>query len=94
MKKVTKLALAAVVLSGPVFAQAPPSEEEIAARIEKLVEMADPRGDEARQGDLAYRERYVDALMIDALAVGSPGFESIDFLLKDWESLANPYEEY
>ena len=94
MKKVTKLALAAVVLSGPVFAQAPPSEEEIAARIEKLVEMADPRGDEARQGDLAYRERYVDALMIDALAVGSPGFESIDFLLKDWESLANHYEEY
>ncbi len=94
MKHVTKLALATVVLSGPVFAQAKPSEEEIAARIEKLVEMADPRGDEARQGDLAYRERYADALMIDALAVGSPGFESIDFLLKDWESLANHYEEY
>ena len=94
MKHGIKLALAAAVLSGPVFAQAKPSEEEIAARIEKLVEMADPRGNEARKGDLPYRERYADAYMIDALAVGSPGFESIDFLLKDWESLANHYEEY
>ncbi|SPJ28934.1 dipeptidase [Falsiruegeria mediterranea] len=79
--------------STPALAQNP-SDEEIAARIEKLVEMADPRGDDARDGDLPYRERYADAFMIDALAVGSPGFESINFLLKDWENLAGHYEEY
>ncbi|SNT29769.1 dipeptidase [Tropicimonas sediminicola] len=92
MKRTTGLALAVVVLGGPAIAQSAPSDEEIAARIEKLVEMADPRGDEARRGDLAYRERYADAFMIDALAVGSPGFESIAFLLEDWESLADHYE--
>lgn len=80
-------------LATPALAQQP-SDDEIAARIEKLVEMADPRGDEARKGDLPYRERYEDAFMIDALAVGSPGFESIDFLLENWESLAGHYEEY
>ena len=94
MRKTTRgLALAAAVLAGPVPAQSVPSDEEIAARIEKLVEMADPRGDEARQADLPYRERYAGAFMIDALAVGSPGFESIDFLLEDWESLAGHYED-
>ena len=86
-------AIASAVLSGPAVAQEVPGDEEIAARIEKLVVMADPRGDEARRGDLPYRERYADAFMIDALAVGSPGFESIDFLLKDWESLAGHYED-
>lgn len=93
MKRTTGLALVAMVLGGPAVAQSAPSDEEVAARIEKLVEMVDPRSDAARQGDLPYRERYADAFMIDALAVGSPGFESIDFLLKDWESLANHYEE-
>lgn len=81
-----------MTLVPPALAQQP-SDEDIAARIEKLVEMADPRGDEARKGDLPYRARYEKAFMIDALAVGSPGFESIDFLLKDWESLAGHYEE-
>ncbi|MDP2493694.1 hypothetical protein Q8W25_06670 [Shimia thalassica] len=45
-----------ITLVPPALAQQP-SDEDIAARIEKLVEMADPRGDEARKGDLPYRAR-------------------------------------
>ena len=88
------LSTAMIFAAGISHAQETPSDEEIAARIAELIEMADPRGDEARKSDVPYRERYEDAFMIDALAVGAPGFEAINFSAEDWESLSTHYSEY
>lgn len=55
------------------------NDEQLAERIKYLVEVSDPRTTEDRATDVEYRERYKDAIAIDALTVGAPGFEIIGF---------------
>ena len=67
------------------------TDEEIAERIEYLVEVSDPRSDGERSSDIEMRKKYDDTLMIDALVVGVPGFEGIGFTAEQFDALATHY---
>lgn len=50
------------------------TDEQIAKRIQYLVDVSDPRTPEERAADLAVKERYKDAIVINTLHVSTYGF--------------------
>ena len=79
------LATLLLIISGPVAAQTEPNTEfEIIPRptdekdfpeyIQYLVDVAEPRTAEERAADADVKRKYRDALVVDALFVGGPGF--------------------
>lgn len=52
----------------------PTDEEDFPEYIEYLVEVAEPRTAEERAADIEMINKYKDALVVDALFVGGPGF--------------------
>lgn len=87
----TSLLVASCTADGADAAQ---SEEDIDARIAHLVEIADPRTAEERAGDTIIRERFADALVVDALAVGAIGWSNVGFLEEHFAGLASHEREY
>lgn len=49
------------------------TDEEVAARLKYLVEVSDPRTAEDRLKDAEYRKKYQDAIVIDAVVIGTEG---------------------
>jgi len=70
------------------------SEEDIDARIAHLVEMADPRTPEERAEDAEIRERFADAIVVDALAVGAIGWAAVGFTEDHFADLAAHEREH
>ena len=52
----------------------PTDEKEFPEYIQYLVDVAEPRTSEERAADAGFRNRYRDAMVVDALFVGGPGF--------------------
>lgn len=70
------------------------SNDDIDARIARLVEMADPRTAEERAEDTKIRERYADAIAVDALAVGAIGWAAIGFTTDNFAGIAARERDY
>jgi membrane dipeptidase len=54
--------------------QRPTDPKDFPEYIDYLVKVADPRTDEERKADAELKKRYKNALVLDALFVGGPGF--------------------
>ncbi len=65
------------------------TDKEIAARIEYLVKMSDARTSEDRLQDQEYRKKYEDAIVIESLAVGAPGWTNVNFTLEAFQSMVD-----
>ena len=78
-------AISILIASGPAFAQTEPNtefdiiprptdEKDFPEYIQYLVDVAEPRTAEERAADADVKRKYRDALVVDALFVGGPGF--------------------
>ena len=68
------IAFSSVALAEIEMRPRPTEEKDFPEYIQYLVDVAEPRTPEQRTGDKAVMQKYRDALVIDALFVGGPGF--------------------
>lgn len=81
MNPIRQIAVAAMALTFCATAMAeiemrprPTDEKDFPEYIQYLVDVAEPRTPEERKGDKEMQDRFKDALVVDSLFVGGPGF--------------------
>ena len=80
MRTLFSVAIFTIIISQTVVASEiemrprPADEKDFPEYIQYLVDVADPRSEEEIAGDDGVKARYRDAIVVDALFVGGPGF--------------------